>query len=703
MSRSATVIITGLIVVALVAAILPAQESSHRTAAGYGSFPDLTATADAPYASASPVVYSPPTEFNNGPPTEGQAAFQEPARLPQASAYEAAAPAALEPPPNSLPVALAAIPQESPSGGVAPPPLPFPSTASFTTSSEPASSQTAAAPAEPPANDDGQLRSVLKHSRTPAAQEPPAAAPPAPQPANTSGVPSSRRTQPVPAPSLPRPAATTTASPRSDTRSIQDLAVTGKSASLRVEMAGPQGITVGKPAAYVINVLNESDVPADEVLVRLALPARVTVSGTQPSTGEAALQADSQGPPRLVWTLPRVAARSREQLRLRLVAVEGDEVNLGLEWTCKPASAKATLVVKQPKLEMSLAGAADMTFGEEKVFTLSVSNPGSGDAERVMVSVSSGNGPPQQIEVGSIPAGFKKELSLQIVASQPGEMELRAVATGEGELKAETSGKIMVRKAEVQVAVQGPPLKFAGAEASYVVTVVNSGSAAADSVNLLVTLPAGAKYLGGIEGATAGGNSLKWKIASLPAGGERTYELKMQLVSAGLNRLVVQSQTNAGGSTTAQAETQVEAVSDLKLVVNDPSGPLPVDEQATYNVQVVNRGSQAAQRVKIVVQFSSGVEPISFDGCEARIVPGQVLCQPLAQLGAGEQVTLRIKAKAHQVGTHQFRVEVTSADGDARLVSEGTTRFFSESGSLGSAATTAGRPALLPTPGPLKR
>jgi hypothetical protein len=147
-------------------------------------------------------------------------------------------------------------------------------------------------------------------------------------------------------------------------------------------MAGPQGITVGKPAAYTINVLNESDVPADEVLVRLALPARVTVNGTQPSTGEAALQADAQGPPRLVWTLPRVAARSREQLRLRLVAVEGDEVNLGLEWTCKPASVKATLVVKQPKLEMSLAGAADMTFGEEKVFTLSVSNPGSGDAER---------------------------------------------------------------------------------------------------------------------------------------------------------------------------------------------------------------------------------------------------------------------------------------------------------------------------------
>jgi hypothetical protein len=68
-------------------------------------------------------------------------------------------------------------------------------------------------------------------------------------------------------------------------------------------------------------------------------------------------------------------------------------------------------------------------------------------------------------------------------------------------------------------------------------------------------------------------------------------------------------------------------------------------------------------------------------------------------LGAGEQVTLRIKAKAAGAGTHQFRVEVTGADADTRLVSEGTTRFFSESGRASAAARTAQKPSLLPTPG----
>jgi hypothetical protein len=268
-------------------------------------------------------------------------------------------------------------------------------------------------------------------------------------------------------------------------------------------------------------------------------------------------------------------------------------------------------------------------------------------------------------------------------------MELRATAAGERGLTAQTAGKIIVRKAEIQLAVQGPPLKFAGTEAAYVVTVANAGTAPADNVNLALTLPAGAKYLGGIDGAAAASGSLNWKLASLAAGTERTYEVRVQLAAAGLNRLVAQAQSGAGGNASAQAETEVRAVSDLKLVVNDPTGPLPVGEQAVYELQVMNRGSQAAQKVKIIMQFGEGIEPVSFEGCEARIVPGQVLCQPLAQLNAGEQVTLRVRAKGQSAGTHQFRVEVTSADGESRLVSEGTTRYFSESGQPAAAATTA--------------
>jgi uncharacterized repeat protein (TIGR01451 family) len=569
-----------------------------------------------------------------------------------------------------------------------PAPLPTAPAPLETVTTEPAA-------AEPALADDGQLRSVLKRGNLPPAELPPApmtampttsipTTPPA-NPLPSAVAPLSRRPPTVGQP-LPRPATGPTIE-----RRTADATASGRSPALRVDIAGPQGITVGKPAAYVITLVNESEAAAEEVLLRLALPAWVTVSGSQPSHGEAGLQ-PGEGGSRLIWSLPRVAGRSQSQLKLALVSNSGESFDLAAEWTCRPGAVRAAIQVKQPQLELSLAGPADMTFGEEKTFVLTVSNPGTGDAERVSVQVASGNAPAQPIEVGNLPAGTKKELPLTVVASLPGEMELRASATGDGGLEAKTAGKIVVRKAEVSVSIAGPPLKYAGTEAVFAVTVANAGTAPADNVQLALALPPGAKFLGGIDGAANAAGSLKWKIASLAAGTQRTYDVRLQLTSAGVNRVAVQAQSAAGGDSSAAADTEVEAISDLKLVVNDPAGPLPVGEQAIYEVQVMNRGSQAAQRVKIIMQFSDGVEPVAFEGCEARLVPGQVLCQPLPQLGAGEQVTLRVKASGQKPGTHQFRVEVTSSDADTRLVSEGTTRFFSESGRMGAAAATARGP-----------
>src|SRR5206468_9899543 len=101
--------------------------------------------------------------------------------------------------------------------------------------------------------------------------------------------------------------------PQSAIRNPQsaNTSATSKSAALKVEIAGPQGVTVGKPALYVVTVSNESDVAAEELHVRLPLPACVTVQATQPTSGEATVQADA-GSPRVAWLVSQVPARSRE-------------------------------------------------------------------------------------------------------------------------------------------------------------------------------------------------------------------------------------------------------------------------------------------------------------------------------------------------------------------------------------------------------
>jgi hypothetical protein len=233
------------------------------------------------------------------------------------------------------------------------------------------------------------------------------------------------------------------------------------------------------------------------------------------------------------------------------------------------------------------------------------------------------------------------------------------------------------------------------------VVVANRGNAAADATALTVQLPAEARYAGGIEGAAAGKSSVKWNAGVIPPGAEKSYEIRCQLLAEGANHFLAKAEARHALGGQAEAVTEVQAVAELKLAVNDPSGPASVGSEVIYEVQVMNRGTRAASQVKVLIQFGPGIEPTGVIGGKGKLVPGQVVFEPIASLEAGEQVAVKVKAKGEKSGTHQYRVEVTAGEDGTRLVSEGTSRFFAERGAqppaTQAAARTAAKPQM-PTP-----
>lgn len=123
-------------------------------------------------------------------------------------------------------------------------------------------------------------------------------------------------------------------------------------------------------------------------------------------------------------------------------------------------------------------------------------------------------------------------------------------------------------------------------------------------------------------------------------------------------------------------ETFVEAIADLKLIVNDPVGPAPIGQEVVYELVLTNRGAKAASGVKVVAQFSEGIEPIRAEGQANKIIPGQVLFNELANLGPSETIKLRVFAKTAVDGIHRFRAEVKCNESEIRLVQEESTQYF---------------------------
>lgn len=690
MARTTIILASLFFIAGLIVALLPAQDAVWRKSSVTaprnfdpmepGALPASLQEEAGPILPVAAEGEAPPqTADDIGPITEEQAQQQ-----PDDSAYA----------PASEPSPIA------PSGGlksVLKRPLPRPrleksseetpeESAVESSPAEPEETVTSAIPAEPPEQTPAAIPSIRPSTTRPlspvTAREAQPVVPEQPAevtPQVAAGPPSARRTT------------QSAKGGKLRTENVQEVNAESDYPAVHVQLTGPAAITVGKAGKYVVRVTNDGAAPAEEVQIRLPLPTWVKIGSAEATGGEAQMQAAGDGSPRLVWTIPAVKPQGHDELHLQLVAAEGQPFDLNVEWSCRAPAATARVSVRQPQLELALAGPSDMQFGEEKIFTLTVGNPGTGEASGVLVNIATGNNRPKEVEVGNILAGEQVEIPVQVVANQVGELQLRATASGDGSLKADAATKVLVRRAQLVITVEAPELKFAGSEAAYTVTVANSGDAPAEDVQISVAIPSGARYVGGVTGATSAKGSLAWKLGTLAAGAQKQFEIRCQLMVEGTNRVAVQAAGKAGLAANGSGATEVEAVSDLKLVVNDPSGPTPIGQEVAYEVQVMNRGSRSATNVKILVQFGEGVEPVELAGGQGKLIPGQVVCEPLPELAAGEQVTLRVKAKAEKTGSHRYRVEVTSGDEDARLVSEGTSRFFDSRGA--AAARMAKKPA----------
>ena len=459
---------------------------------------------------------------------------------------------------------------------------------------------------------------------------------------------------------------------------------------LHVETFGPRTISIGKESAYRVSIQNTGDVSAEEVAVFIVLPAWADVVGAEASAGATQLPNADSEESKFLWKLDRLAARSNERLTMRIIPRQSRPFDLAVRWEYSPRSQQALIEVQEPKLELQLEGPREVHYGQAETYKLRLQNTGDGPAENVMMNLfpmEAGDGSPVSHRVGLLGPGEQRNIEIELTARQTGNVTVRVAAQGDGGLEAEVAETVLVRRAELQLAVSGPQLRFVGSEVTYDLRIANTGNAPARNIELSAAVPAGLQYLAGIEGAQLDpdGTRIHWALPLLEPGAETTYQMRARLGLPGTNRLELAAQADDALTASAEALTRVEAMADLAMEVEDPGAPVPVGSDVVYKLRVRNRGTKAAENVEIVAYFSRGIEPVSAEGGAHRIGPGQVIFSPLASLAAGGELVLAIRARAEQAGNHIFRAEIHCKPLDTRLVREETTHFYQD-GAAGLAA-----------------
>jgi len=456
-----------------------------------------------------------------------------------------------------------------------------------------------------------------------------------------------------------------------------------RSPAINVQTFGPRKIAVGKESSYRFELRNSGDVAAEDVVVYIQLPAWADVLGAEASMGATQLPGANTASEPFLWKVGQLDAHGDERLVLRVVPRESRPFDLSVRWGYKPVFRHAMIEVQEPKLEMELEGPDEVLYGKQELYKLKLSNSGNGPAENVMITlmpVGGNNSVPASHKLGRVDPGEEKVVEVELTARQTGHLMIRVEVRGDSGAQAELAHKVLVRRAELALAVEGPRVRFVGADAEYRVVVANTGNAPAHDVEVVAAIPAGAKYVNGVEGAEvkANGTKIHWTIDLLPAEAKREYSFRTTLGLPGPSRLEVLASSSEDLTATAETTTRVEAMADLAMEVLDSTAPVAVGTDTTYELRVKNRGTKAAENVEVVAYFSRGIEPIAVEGAAHRIGPGQVVFSPIPTLGAGGEMIVKIRARAEQPGNHVFRAECYCKTLGTRLVSEETTHFYAD-------------------------
>ncbi|UUO08775.1 hypothetical protein M4951_10780 [Blastopirellula sp. J2-11] len=459
--------------------------------------------------------------------------------------------------------------------------------------------------------------------------------------------------------------------------------LTVASPTVAVQTIGPKSMVVGKPALFQVVAKNLGKVDARELTIKIQTPHGVELVNQRAGMGTA--QANTMGGASnfIVWQIPVLPAGSEGTLQLELATRNSRGFDLGVDVAFSAASASTMVNVLEPKLNMAIQGPSEVLFGETQIYSIVITNPGSGVAENVgitLMPLKAGQDPTTFDQIGEIPPGGKKVIEVEFAARQAGELNISAEAFADGGLRSQASEAVIVRRANLQMVASGPPVKYAATSASYVFNVTNNGNAQASDVTAEATLPTGAKFESCSEGGkfNAVSNKVVWTIGALEAKAVRSLKLDCTLMVGGNNSIVANCRSSDGLLASQNITTMVESVADLKLYVNDPKGPAPVGEEVTYEFRLDNRGTKAAEGIEVTVQFSQGIEPTQVSGGQATIDAGQVIFSPIQSLGPEKNLVLKVSAKALTAGSHSFRAEVRCREPVTKLASEETTRFYGE-------------------------
>jgi len=449
--------------------------------------------------------------------------------------------------------------------------------------------------------------------------------------------------------------------------------------ALMIQKFAPPEIQVGKAAKFAIQVRNVGGQTADSVVIRDEIPAGTKLVNTTP---KAVCDGNI-----LTWDLGSLSTGEERTVEIELLPVKEGEVG-SVATISYAARASVKTRCTEPQLAIRMTAPKQVMIGHEQRVKIELRNPGSGDANGVMLlenvpqNVRHAAGPALEFEVGTLRAGETREMELVLTAEKAGPVTNTLIARADGNLQVDQTIEFDVIAPDLKISVDGPKTRYLERPATYQVSIENPGTAPAHDIELVTKLPKGMQFvkannMGEYDAAT---HSVYWSLAQLPEGESGAVELVAMPVAPGEQTIEVEGRAQQGLADEASQEVYVEGIAALMFEVRDLEDPIEVGGETTYEIRVFNQGSKAASNVRVTVKLpQGGLEAISASG-ETRheVQAGGVVFEPISQLAPKTDSVFRVQIRGAQPGDQRVNVVVNSDEFAQPISREESTRVFGD-------------------------
>jgi uncharacterized repeat protein (TIGR01451 family) len=233
----------------------------------------------------------------------------------------------------------------------------------------------------------------------------------------------------------------------------------------------------------------------------------------------------------------------------------------------------------------------------------------------------------------------------------------------------------------LDIALAGPKRRYLEREATYQVSVVNPGTAAAQQVELVAYLPPGLRFVGAnnaghYDEAT---RAVSWRLAELPTNQRGNVELVTLPVEAGQQNIKIRGTAARGLAVEKEQPVVVEGVAAVLFQVAGTRNPIDVGGETTYEVRVVNQGSKAAGNVRVALVLPPELKPLGAEGpTRYSIQNGQVVFEGLAQLPPKADALYRVRAQGLRPGDLRVRCQLLTDDLQTPVTKEESTQVCAD-------------------------